>query len=231
MLDHVIYYSLKSTTQALVSLNRHILARLESDGIGLASTIYVATDDPASSSHVMLNLLRDAENLERKQANFVGAREVDRLQELTSRIGSGAIIYVDDFAGTGRQFRENRDWVAQFTVGAFSEFFLAPVICEEAYELVVACGVEPVADLKHTIDQRPLHPECGLLPRRHKRSMLALCQRINPSNPKVGLGFGRLATMVVFYRNSPNTMPLVFRGSLKQLPFRGIFPRSTDLPF
>ncbi|MDP2859387.1 MAG: hypothetical protein Q8P50_15625, partial [Bacillota bacterium] len=100
LLDHVIYYSEEAIQQHLVSLNREILARLRSDGIGLDRTIYVAVDTAGSSSHVMLNLLRDAENLERKGANLVDSRDTRALMGLTSQIGSGAIIYVDDFAGT-----------------------------------------------------------------------------------------------------------------------------------
>jgi hypothetical protein len=39
-----------------------------------------------------------------------------------------------------------------------------------------------------------------------------------------------LATMVVLYRNAPNSIPAVLRGSDKQAPFHGLFPRFKDLP-
>ena len=228
LLDHVVYYSEKATIQTLVSLNRRILDRLNSDCIGLDRTVYVAVDTAGSSSHVMLNLLRDAENLERKGASLVDSRDAYRLEELTSDIASGAIIYVDDFSGTGKQFRRARDWAAQFIVGAFSEFFLVPVICEEAHQRIAESGVVPVTSLTHTIQQRPLHRESEILSDDCKRNIVDLCAQINPN---AGLGFNNLATMVVFYRNAPNTMPLVFRGSLGQSPYRGVFPRSDDLPF
>jgi hypothetical protein len=47
---------------------------------------------------------------------------------------------------------------------------------------------------------------------------------------RMGLGFSSMATMVVLYRNAPNTTPLVIRGNLDQRSFVGIFPRTTDLP-
>lgn len=228
LLDYMIYISERATIQSLVSLNRGMLSRLRSDGVGLDRTIYVAVDAAGSSSHVMLNLLRDAENLERKGAKLVDSRDAYRLTELTSEIRAGAIIYVDDFAGTGKQFRRNRDWTVQFIAGAFSEFFLAPVICEEAYQRIEESGVVPVSSFKHTIDQRPLHRQCEVLADDWKNHVIDLCKEINPNS---GLGFGNLATMVVFYRNAPNTMPLVFRGSLKQSPYRGVFPRSDDLSY
>jgi hypothetical protein len=228
LLDYVIYISEKVTIQNLVSLNQDILSRLCSDGIGLDRTIYVAIDTAGSSSHVMLNLLRDVENLERRGARLVDSKDTYSLNKLTSAIGSGAIIYVDDFAGTGKQFRRNRDWTAQFIFGAFSEFLLAPVICEEAYQRIEESGVVPVSSFRHTIDQRPLHQKSKVIVDAWRAQIIDLCKKINPDS---GLGFGNLATMVVFYRNAPNTMPLVFRGSLRQVPYRGIFPRSDDLSF
>jgi hypothetical protein len=205
-----------------------ILTSLSEDDIGINKIIYIATDSAGSSSHIMLNLLRDIENLERKGAKLVSSRDAYALRDITSSIGSGGIIYVDDFAGTGKQFRRNRDWAAQFIVGAFSEFFLAPVICEEARKRIEDSGVVPVTNFIHTINQRPLHRDTRILSNECKGDILNLCKKINS---EAGLGFGSLATMVVFYRNAPNSMPLVFRGSLKQTPFRGIFPRSDDLPF
>jgi len=47
---------------------------------------------------------------------------------------------------------------------------------------------------------------------------------------KMGLGYNQLATMVILYRNSPNTVPSVFRGSSNQAPFAGLFPSWKDLP-
>lgn len=228
LLDHVIYISEEATIQSLVRLNQNILSRLRADDVELDRLIYVSIDTAGSSSPVMLNLLRDAENLVRRGAKFVDSKDRFSLRDLTGTIGSGAIIYVDDFAGTGKQFRRNHKWAAQFILGTFSEFFLAPVICEEAYERIEESGVVPVSSLIHTTDQRPLHRESKILSDDWKRHIIDLCKVINPRR---GLGFDNLATMVVFYRNAPNTMPLVFRGSLKQSPYRGIFPRSDDLAF
>ncbi len=230
LLDHVIYISEERTVASLVSLNQDILSRLRADDVKLDRVIYVSIDTAGSSSPVMLNRLRDAENLVRRGAKFVDSKDRFSLRDLTGTIGSGAIIYVDDFAGTGKQFHRNHEWAAQFILGTFSEFFIAPVICEEAYQRIEESGVVAVSSCVHTTDQRPLHRESKILSDHWKRHIIDLCKEINP-NPKASLGFGNLATMVVFYLNAPNTMPLVFRGSLKQSPYRGIFPRSDDLAF
>jgi hypothetical protein len=228
LLDYIIYFSEKETVQSLIKLNQEILQNLEKDGIGLDKIIYVASDTAGSSSHIMLGLLRDKENLERKGATLIGSRDAQLIQEKTSKIGNGAIIYVDDFSGTGKQFTRNRAWSAQFIIGSFSEFFLAPVICEEAYKKIDEVGVAPITGYMHTVSERPLHNDTKLLPDEIKKILVSTCRDIENAN---GLGFKKLATMVIFYRNSPNSTPLLFRGNLKQDPYWGIFPRSDDLPF
>jgi hypothetical protein len=60
-----------------------------------------------------------------------------------------------------------------------------------------------------------------------RQRLITLCKRIRP---KIGLGYENLATMVVLYRNAPNSIPAVLRGSDKQTPFYGLFPRFKDLP-
>jgi hypothetical protein len=142
---------------------------------------------------------------------------------------SGAIVYVVDFAGTGQQFSRGRNWAAHFFVGSFSEFFLAPVICEEAERTISELGAVIVASLKHSIGEKRLHPDNHSLPDRTKQRLVSLSEKIGKRQHRV-LGFKQLATMVVLYRSAPNTTPLILLGSRGQSPCTGIFPRSNDLP-
>lgn len=89
-------------------------------------------------------------------------------------------------------------------------------------------NVVPVTNLIHLKTERPLHEDNNQLDAKIKSDLIDICTQMNS---EFGLGYNRMATMVVFYRNSPNTMPLIFRGNLKQNPLKGIFPRSDDLPF
>ena len=57
--------------------------------------------------------------------------------------------------------------------------------------------------------------------------MIKVCEEIDP---KMGLGFKKLAAMAVLYRNAPNNISVLFRGNETQKPFSGIFSRTTDLP-
>lgn len=225
-LDYILYISEADTIKGLVSQHRDIRKRLSEAGIELDRIIYMSIDTAGSSSPVILNLLRNAENLERQGANLIDSKDILKIRDLTSQIGSGAIIYVDDFSGTGTQFKDNRKWTAPFLLGSFSEFFLAPVICEEASNRIKSLGVAPFSSYLHTKKERPLHPESNIIDSNMKANIVNLCNSINA---QAGLGFDNLASMVVSFGDSPDTMPLVFRGSRGQTPYRGIFPRHDDL--
>jgi hypothetical protein len=227
LLDRVIYISEKNTESILLDLNRLLLDRLEKANITLKKVIYVQIHDPGSSSGVVLNMLRDGARLESKGCYFIDSKNVRELFEITSKLGEGAIIYVDDFAASGDQFSDVRDHLAEYIVGNFAEFFLLPGICEEAYYQLGKRGVEAVAKIVHSKADRPLHPNSSLLDKATKERLIHLCTQIDK---KGSLGYKELATMVVFYRNTPTTAPAIIRGCVKQNPWIGILPRTTDLP-
>jgi hypothetical protein len=137
------------------------------------------------------------------------------------------VIYVDDFIGSGTQFCKSRDYSAQFFVGPFAEFLLAPCICQEALYKLGERGIEAIPGIIHSTAERPLHAYNSNLELVRKGRLIKLSRRINFHS---GLGYKNMATMIVFYRNAPNTLPLILRGSLKQDPFVGVLPRTTDLP-
>jgi hypothetical protein len=227
LLSAVMYYSEEDTTKALVQLNEKLLARLAKEGITPDKIIYVQVHDAGSSSPAVLNLLRDAARLERKGSRFLDGRDTRGLHNATNELGQGAIIYVDDFVASGTQFCKARDFAADFIVGNFAEFLLLPCICEEAMYELGKRGVEAFKKHIHSKQERPLHPESTMFDDATKSRLLELTE---PIDDKWGLGYKGLATSVVFYRNAPNTVPLILRGSLKQDPWRGVLPRTTDLP-
>jgi hypothetical protein len=228
LLDKIIYLSEKDTKRILVEQNAALRERLQKAGLPAKKLIYVSVHDAASSSPVMLNLLRDAANLERSGCNFVDARDIRRLNEIMNRVGAGALIYVDDFIGTGNQFCQERDFAAKnFVVTNFSEFLIAPSICEEAYYELSERGIEAFTGHVHSKAERPLHANSSMFCKAEKERLELACKGVNN---RFGLGYHDLATMVVLYRNAPNTVPAILRGTTNQTPFFGIFPRTTDLP-
>ena len=124
LLNKVVYLSEKHTEKTLVELNERLLARLNADGVPTRNIVYMQIHDPGSSSAVMLNMLRDRACLEQKGCHFVDWKDIRQLHEVTDRLEQGAIIYVDDFSATGGQFCTVRNYLAEYIVGNFSEFFL-----------------------------------------------------------------------------------------------------------
>jgi len=227
LLDKVIYISESRRRDILVEQNAALMKRLLAANVPPKKLIYVSVHDAGSSSPVMLNLLRDAAGLERLGCKFVDARDSLRLNKTMNEVGVGALIYVDDFIGTGNQFCAERDFAAKSFVGTFSEFLLAPSICEEAFYQISERGIEAFTGHVHSKAERPLHANSSFFAREDKERLELVCKGVNS---KFGLGYQKLATMVVLYRNAPNTVPAVLRGSLNQKPFAGIFPRWKDLP-
>jgi hypothetical protein len=226
-LKYVRFVSEKNVRKTLVELNDRLVRRLEEGGIDRRHIIYVQMHDPGSSSTVILNMLRDAAQLQKVGSRLLDWQNVKHLSEVTNSLEQGAIVYVDDFAGSGAQFCEVRDFVSQQIVGlTFAEFALMPCVCEEARDKMQERGVECLAGTVHMKTDRPLHPESSLLKEKEKAQLIELSNMVDP---RYGLGFRHLATMVILYSNCPDTVPSVLRGSEGQTPYSGIFPRPTDL--
>ena len=154
----------------------------------------------------------------------------DGSNDITNQLGEGAIVYVDDFVGTGDQLAKVRSFIGEYIFGSFSEFVLAPSICEEGVHQLGRIGIEPVTKYVHSKSDRPLHELSSLLDDASKKRLTELCGAIETSCYYRGLGYKYTAGMVVLYSNAPDELPRIFRGSNGQSPKVGIFPRHQDLP-
>lgn len=226
LLDNVIFYNRSRITKALVNQNEALLSRLETEGIPFKNVIYLHIDEPGSSSSLMINLLRNKANLERRNWNVIDASNPE-ITKLIARLRQVAIVYVDDFLGSGTQFSYARKLVADRFPTALPEFMLAPCVCEEAYAKLSKLDVQVFADHIHSKAERSLHPNGYIL----EASSKARLQKISSDIDAVqGMGFGGLAAMVAMYHNTPDNVPRILRGNEGQDTFRGILPRTTDLP-
>jgi hypothetical protein len=227
LLNKIVYLTEQEVESALVELNDALLNRLGALGIASEKTIYVQIHEAGSSSPVMLNKIRDRSLLEKRHCVFLDSHDVLTLHKKTNELEEGAIVYVDDFTGTGRQFCTTRDHMKDSIVGSFAEFLLVPVVCEEALYELGKRDIEAYAKYIHSKAERPLHENSTILDPSTKGRLRSLCKEINPRG---GLGFKQSATMVILYNNSPNLVPSILRGSINQRPWKGLVPRTTDLP-
>jgi hypothetical protein len=228
ILDNVVYFSQDKTKRTLIKLNDQLMRRLADDGFPAKKIIYVSFDQTASSSHIMLGMLRDNAALLQRGCNLCDSKNTRELKDLTDRLEDAAVVYIDDFIGSGRQFCESRDFTMQYIFANVSEFMLAPSVCEEGKAVLEERGIEVVTDRVHLKSDRALQETSTFMKGEQRARAIEVCQKINP---KMALGVDGMATMVVFYRNSPNQIPALLRGNKNLKPFRGLFPRTTDLPF
>ena len=170
--------------------------------------IYVSTDDAGSSSPVMLGMIKTAARLEQQGCKFLDSRDAFGNNSVTKKLQEGAIIDIDDFVGSGNQFERSRNFLMQSVVGNFSEFVLVPCICEEGYAKLNQMGVTVYSGHIHAKAERPLHQNSHLMHARGRDRLIEICKDIRPN---MSLGYESMATMVVLYRNSPNSIPAVLR--------------------
>jgi len=227
LLENIIYFSENYTKKILIQQNKVLIENLQKAGLPPKKLIYPQTDDAGSSSPMMLGMLRNAAGLEQLGCKLLDGRDALGINEATRRREQGAIIYIDDFVGSGNQFEKARNFAQQSVVGTFSEFLLVPSICEEGYAKLTKLGVAVYSGHIHSRAERPLHANSHLMGAEGRERLIKLSKEIRHSN---ALGYESMATMVVLYRNAPNSIPAVLRGSDKQSPFYGLFPRYKDLP-
>ena len=222
LLKKVIYFSEAETKRILLQQNKALMEDLQKAGLPARKLIYLSTDDAGSSSPMMLGMLRNFAGLEQRGCKLLDGRDAMGINAETRKREQGAIIYIDDFVGSGKQFERARDFAQQSVVGTFSEFLLVPSICEEGYTKLTRMGVAVYSGHIHPKAERPLHDHSHLMTEENRERLTAICKEIRPN---AALGYENMATMVVIYRNAPNSIPAVLRGSDKQQPFYGLFPR------
>ena len=227
LLDQVRYIGRTEMRTILFNLNRRLMKRLQNDGIPNDHLIYLQIHDAGSSSPVVLNMLRNVAQLEHRDCRLLDGSNAKALSDATDELEFGAVIYVDDFLGTGSQFEDVRQFLAPYILGNFPEFVIAPVITEEANRLLGKLGVEPYTQFIDARADRALNEASSVFEDEVQERLTQLCLEIDPM---FGLGFGSLATMIVFYSGAPDTVPRVLRGSPGQQPICGILPGYSDLP-
>ena len=227
LLDKVIYLSESETKKILLHQNAALMETLQKAGLKPNKLIYVSTDDAGSSSPVMLGMLKTSGRLQQQGCKFLDSRDALGINKVTQKLQEGAIIYIDDFVGSGNQVERARNFLMQSVVGNFSEFILVPSICEEGFAKLNDLGITVYSGHIHAKAERPLHQNSHLIHSAGRDRLVEICKEIRPNT---SLGYEGMATMVVLFRNSPNSIPALLRGSDKQTPFYGIFPRFKDLP-
>lgn len=226
LVQYVQYVPESRFLTVLLNTHKQLIEKLRSNGYQKKQIIFMSFDDAGSSSAAVLNMLRDVAHLEVQGFTMLHSGDINKISEITFKIGDGVLVYVDDFIGSGRQITRNIRAVRPLVQGNFIELAVAVCVCEEAIDALDELGVDSIEEIKHLKSDRPLHADGNCIGLEEKGRLLKLCAEMGPPH---GLGFRRMATMVVPFRNAPNNTPIVLRGNVGQTPYFGLLPRTTDL--
>lgn len=111
LLDKVIYLSEAETKKILVHQNTALMRNLRQAGLPSNKLIYISTDDAGSSSPMMLGMLRNAALLEQQGCKFLDGRDAMGVNKITAKLQEGALVFIDDFVGSGKQFNRARTFL------------------------------------------------------------------------------------------------------------------------
>ncbi len=109
LLENVTFFNKERVVRSLLDQNAALHEKLSIEGINPDHIIYVHIDEPGSSNSIMINLLRNRANLQRLDCRFVDASNPAKVLEWIVKLKQVAVVYVDDFLGSGDQFCTARD--------------------------------------------------------------------------------------------------------------------------
>ncbi|HWD37966.1 MAG TPA: hypothetical protein VG944_03905 [Fimbriimonas sp.] len=208
-------------TEVVKSIESFLLARIPAANIIVAPANMVGT-----SSNFVFEGVREAIGSEFPGVQF-HLNGPSEARKFTSLKNGAAVIFLDDFVGTGDQFLKSfRAW-SDALGGRGARFVLiAAVACEEGKEKIEDKGALVQAPVIHTRGERLwqyCHENVG--EDQMKRFAVLACE-LRTTQP---FGHRNGGSMVVLSRNRPNNVSILFRGTDGQRIWYGLFPRSDQL--
>ncbi len=225
LLDNVKFLSRKEALERLSTKLKEATDELISAGVSPASIFVVpASKDGTSSAEVFEEL--EAMALGLGQVSFFQGNAL-QLKSALRGVPDPVVIFVDDFAGTGKQFSGSHSaWSGAIQHLNPTTYFLACVMCTPAIEAVTGIGVIPLPCIEHTTSEMFKAVCKASLSFEDQCHMMSYAKEIQNKFP---LGFDHLGSMYVMYRNSSNNMSFLLRGTHGQRVWLGLFPRRDQL--
>lgn len=226
VLGRVSYLTSAQVKESLFDECRIAITRLLQAGIQEANILIVPAHATGESAVHSLNLIRDSLAVEFPELRFheagpAAARDLVRMR------AESAVIFLDDFIGTGDQFTDSLIAWTSALAGRTTRFILvAAVVCSEGKARIEDRGALVQPGLIHSSDDRFLAvclSACG------EESMKRLAVLACELQSRMPFGHGNGGSMVVLSRNSPTNLPLLLRGSDGQRVWFGLFPRKDQV--
>lgn len=190
------------------------------------SIVVVPASSKGESSDVAHDMLKADERVAQSGVQFFKGNPL-QLGQLLRTISSPVVVFVDDFAGTGKQFCDAHSaWNATMQLHNPVTYFVTCVMCSPAVHKIGSIGVIPSPGIEHrTVEmfKQACEEACGF------DGYCALMSYAKEIHSKLPLGFDNMGTMILMYRNAPNNMPFLLRGTQGQRVWYGLFPRKDQL--
>lgn len=228
IVEAVDFYASDRLHILLKDLHKDIRTQLASEGFRkLEDFVFVPVGETGESGQEILTRYRNINKIDRTNARLAQVVELQQLLfDLASANRSAALVFLDDFVGTGKKVTDFwNDVLSQHISPSQSMYLGVAVACRQGLEKIQAetpLRVIPV----HIVQPRYFLDTTNRFTAVEKALITEYCERVgNPS-----LGVGKLGLMLAFVHGCPNNVLSILRGSKRQRQWKGILPRYEDLP-
>ncbi len=222
------YYDVPGMSMALRQLHRAIRDQLIADGIPqIRRMVFVPPGEPGESGHEILRRYRNVNSLQQTSARL---KLVPQLQEVVVEAQEAseglAVIFLDDFVGTGDQIeRYWREVLVQVIPPPLPALYIGTIAaCDEGVIKVQSATPLKVIPVHFTPAVAHLRT-CPRFTDAEKDRLRQYCGAIG-NQP---FGYGNLELLLAFTHGSPDNTISLLRGAKGQRKWKGILPGYSDL--
>ncbi len=228
IVETVDFYASDRVHSLLKELHKDIRTQLATEGFRkLEDIVFVPVGETGESGQEILTRYRNVNRIDKTNARLAQVVELQQLlYDLVSANRTAALVFLDDFVGTGKKVTDFwNDVLSQHISPNQSMYLGVAVACRQGVEKIHAetpLRVIPV----HIVQSRYFLETTNRFTAIEKALIAEYCEQVgNPS-----LGVGKLGLMLAFVHGCPNNVLSILRGSKRQRQWKGILPRYEDLP-
>jgi hypothetical protein len=228
ILEAMDFYDLPRLHNLLRTLHRTIRAQTISDGFTrLENLVFVPMGETAESGQEIIRRYRDVNRIESSNARLAQVIELPKILYEANKAGEKlAVVFLDDFIGTGLQVTSYwRQVLSQYIHPTQPMYVGTVAACDVGKEKVEAETPLRVI-VVHRVQDRHLFEPTDRFTVAEKYRIRSYCDQVG--NPP--LGIGEIGVLLSFAHGCPNNTLSIIRGSKRQKHWKGILPRFGDLP-
>lgn len=227
VLENTQFYGVQRIQGLMADLHQQVRVQLANDGIRRSENLaFLALGRVGESGHEIYTRYRNINRLSNGPYMLPQLLELgDLLYAAETESREIALVFLDDFVGTGKQVSDYwRDVLSQIIEPTIPVYLATIAACDIGIERIVKETPFQVIT-SHLIQNRHLFPLSDRFTDQEKARILLYNDIGNPP-----LGIGGLGVMLAFAHGCPNNSLAILRGSKSQRHWRGILPRFDDLP-